>query len=74
MMDIGIDMECTRCGSLFSHSFRQLPHARILKCPFCSCTSLELKGGLALEGRAQEGFHGRSTRFRFSHTKGERGK
>lgn len=74
MMDIGIDMECTRCGGHFSHSFRQLPHARILKCPFCSCTSLELKEGLALEGRAQEGFHGRSTRFRFSHTKGERGK
>jgi len=74
MMDIGIDMECTRCGGHFSHSFRQLPHAKIMKCPFCSCTSLELKGGLALEGRAQEGFRSRSTRFRFSHSKGESGK
>jgi len=74
MMDIGIDMECTNCGAHFSHSLRQMPHARVLKCPFCSCTELELRGDLALEGRAQDGFHAGAARFSFSRPKNESGK
>ncbi len=70
MTDMGIDIECLRCGLHFSQSMRRLEHGRVLKCPFCSSTALELKGELLLEGRAREGFHGRSMRFRFEQMKG----
>ncbi|MFQ5735779.1 MAG: hypothetical protein ACE5GY_02825 [Thermodesulfobacteriota bacterium] len=72
-MDIGIDIECLRCGLHFSHSFRGLPHGRVLKCPFCSSTAIELKGDLPLEGRRPDGFCGGSTRFSFERIKDEHG-
>ncbi|MBI5492810.1 MAG: hypothetical protein HY893_07760 [Deltaproteobacteria bacterium] len=43
-MDLEIDIECRGCGLHFRDNFREMPHGRVLKCPFCSSTALGLKG------------------------------
>lgn len=73
-MDIGIDMECLKCGIHFSHCFRTIPHGRVVRCPFCFSTKLDVKREMALEGRSVRDYYGRSMRFRFTRAKGEQGK
>ncbi len=65
-MDIGIDIECLRCGLGFTHSFGSMLHGRPVKCPFCSSTALEIKGELAMEGRSKNEFRTRAARFKFA--------
>lgn len=42
-MDLELDIQCRKCGLLFVQGFREMPHGRMLKCPFCSSTALDLK-------------------------------
>ncbi|MDO8426179.1 MAG: hypothetical protein Q7T24_01540 [Deltaproteobacteria bacterium] len=48
-MDIEIDIECHGCGLYFRDNFREMPHGRVLKCPFCRSTALGLKGQTLIE-------------------------
>lgn len=42
-MDLEIDIECRECGLFFKQGFRDMPHGRSLKCPFCHSAALELR-------------------------------
>lgn len=42
-MDIEIDFECRECGWAFARSFLALDHGKVLKCPFCSGTSIGIR-------------------------------
>lgn len=56
-MDLNIEMECRDCGWLFREAFREMPHGRALRCPFCHSLSLNLgEGSLVEAGREADGF------------------
>ncbi len=38
--DMEINLECRRCGCTFSQKLGDMPHGKVLKCPFCSGTSI----------------------------------
>ena len=42
-MDLEIDIECRECGLFFKQNFREMPHGKALKCPFCHSAALELR-------------------------------
>jgi len=37
-----INLECRRCGCTYSQKFGDMPHGKVLRCPFCSGTSINL--------------------------------
>ena len=54
-MDIEMDFECRECGWVFTRSFLLLEHGRIMRCPFCSSTSLGVRREVAIEDSVEAG-------------------
>ncbi len=46
-MSVEIVMECMGCGLFFKQDFKDMSHGRVLKCPFCFSTGLDLHGEVA---------------------------
>ena len=72
-MDIDIEFECSHCGCIYTESFLDMLNSRVLKCPFCFCTSLTvirditpIEGGISPEklGRFAEHYYGMDRKFK----------
>ncbi len=46
-MSVELVMECMGCGLFFKQDFNDMAHGRVLKCPFCFSTGLDLQGEVA---------------------------
>lgn len=56
-MDIEIDIECAHCGYAYRDGFRAMPHGKVLKCPLCCSSELQVKGDLPMKELAtMDGF------------------
>ncbi len=56
-----INLECRRCGCIFSQKFSEMPHGKVLRCPFCSGASINLDDSPRFE---DFGLDAREPRFR----------
>ncbi|HBG47199.1 MAG TPA: hypothetical protein DDW94_09465 [Deltaproteobacteria bacterium] len=54
-MDIEMEFECRECGWVFTRSFLQMEHGRVLKCPFCIGTVLGVRREVAVEESTEPG-------------------